>query len=218
MNTMQMSALGELGRWGNQLIQYCFARAYAEKYGAILEVPNWIGTEVFDLNDAPISDPLPRTKSDAIPWGKTNIDLFGFFQNSECLAILSKRKFRSYLPFKKQWLEMFPKTGPYIAAHLRRGDYLSTYSYKYCIVSEKSYFDACRKFGLNTDNLVIVSEETQSPGVENPCRWHFCRTFQAHARRCLAAGQLDVQLDDWSAGRCDGLFAFGGRPGRDERR
>jgi len=44
-----------------------------------------------------------------------------------------------------------------IAAHIRRGDYIGL-SNIYCLVSENSYVTACRKFGLNPDNISWVQE------------------------------------------------------------
>lgn len=35
------------GRFGNQLFQYAFARALAEKYGAELQTSDWIGPQIF---------------------------------------------------------------------------------------------------------------------------------------------------------------------------
>src|SRR5262245_49493375 len=93
---VQCTTLGSFGRFGNQLFQYAFARAYAERYGALLEVPDWIGRRLFGVTDPYPSRALPRTAQDCIPWGEVNIDLFGYFQKRECLSILSRDRLRRW--------------------------------------------------------------------------------------------------------------------------
>ena len=39
------------GGLGNQLFQYSFLRTQAERLGVKFYCPNWIGDEIFDLND-----------------------------------------------------------------------------------------------------------------------------------------------------------------------
>ncbi|MEL7034857.1 MAG: alpha-1,2-fucosyltransferase [Cyanobacteria bacterium J06592_8] len=56
---LTMSSLGKLGRFGNQLFQYTFLRICAEKSGARVECPPWIGQTLFGHNDPPISKRLP---------------------------------------------------------------------------------------------------------------------------------------------------------------
>ncbi len=56
---LTMSSLGKLGRFGNQLFQYAFLRICAEKSGAKVECPPWIGQTLFGHQDAPISQGLP---------------------------------------------------------------------------------------------------------------------------------------------------------------
>lgn len=56
---LTMSSIGQLGRFGNQLFQYAFLRICAEKSGAKVECPPWIGQTLFGHNDSPISKRLP---------------------------------------------------------------------------------------------------------------------------------------------------------------
>ena len=56
---LTMSSIGKLGRFGNQLFQYAFLRIGAEKSGARVECPPWIGQTLFGHNDALISKQLP---------------------------------------------------------------------------------------------------------------------------------------------------------------
>jgi hypothetical protein len=54
-----MSQFGRWGRFGNQLFQYAFLKAYAERYGCELQLPPWVGTQLFGLSDPPILAQLP---------------------------------------------------------------------------------------------------------------------------------------------------------------
>lgn len=56
---LTMSSIGQLGRFGNQLFQYAFLRLCAEKSGARVECPAWVGQTLFGHQDAPISKRLP---------------------------------------------------------------------------------------------------------------------------------------------------------------
>lgn len=56
---LTMSSLGQLGRFGNQLFQYALLKISAQKSGAKVECPPWIGQTLFGHNDVPISKRLP---------------------------------------------------------------------------------------------------------------------------------------------------------------
>lgn len=158
---IQFSQLGNFGRLGNQMFQYAFARAYAEKYDATLEIPNWIGEKIFkNVSHRPVSRRLPRTVIDKITWGDVNVNFFGYFQKKECYEILSESKLREWFSFQDKWLETYPKKENEVVAHLRKGDYAKVYTRNFCVISRKSYIRACRKFGLDSQKIVWLSEET----------------------------------------------------------
>lgn len=168
---VQFTQLGKLGRFGNQLFQYVFARTYAERYNATLEIPEWIGEKVFkDISHQRPSCKLPRTEEDKISWGQVNIDLFGYFQKKQFRDILSEAKIRSWFQFKDEIIEKFKKKEGYnIVAHLRRGDYVEKYSDHFCIVTKESYIKACEKYRLPADRVIWLSEEAQkfTPELDN---------------------------------------------------
>jgi Glycosyl transferase family 11 len=56
---LTMSSIGQLGRFANQLFQYAFLRICAEKSGARVQCPAWIGQTLFGHQDALISQRLP---------------------------------------------------------------------------------------------------------------------------------------------------------------
>lgn len=57
-----MSTLGQNGRFGNQLLQYGFLKMYAQEHGLALEAPDWIGRDLFDLDDPMRGAPLPAVR------------------------------------------------------------------------------------------------------------------------------------------------------------
>lgn len=84
---VQMTTLGGNGRFGNQLLQYAFVRLYAERHGLALEVPDWIGRDLFDLDDPLPSRALPLADEGAA-------DLFGALHGRA--AVLRNVNVRGY--------------------------------------------------------------------------------------------------------------------------
>jgi hypothetical protein len=167
---VQFTQLGKFGRFGNQIYQYLFARAYAEKYDAILEIPNWVGQKIFKNVDHPTpSMQLRRVELDSVPCGEVNIDLFGYYQKKSAIDILSGKKVKGWLQFQDRWVEKFEKKAHSIIAHLRRGDYAEKFSNIFCIVTKESYIQACRKYGIPEDKIVWLSEDQQKhfPELDN---------------------------------------------------
>jgi hypothetical protein len=56
---LAMSSLGRLGRFGNQVMQYFFLRICAEKSGARIQCPPWLGNRLFGFQDGPVTCRLP---------------------------------------------------------------------------------------------------------------------------------------------------------------
>jgi len=159
---IQFTQLGKFGRFGNQIFQYIFARAYAEKYNAELELPHWIGEKIFkNVSHKQPSVKLPTTQVDVVKFGDVNIDLLGYFQKKEFIDILSKKKIMEWLQFQDRWIGPGNNITTKIVAHLRRGDYVTLYPNVFCIVSKDSYFKACNKFNIKKENIIWVSEENQ---------------------------------------------------------
>ena len=138
-----MTSLGYNGRFGNQLLQYAFARCYGAKHSLRVDVPEWMGRWLFDLSD-PYPDPsrplpLLREQGEMFlnSWiGSSNEvfsehDLWGYFGYHT----------RHYLPYRDFIRTLFrpgTRIGPIVerdlarlrehgrtlvALHLRRGDY-----------------------------------------------------------------------------------------------
>lgn len=65
---LSMSALGGYGQFGNQLLQYAFLRLYATAHGLDAQAPDWIGRDLFDLDD-----PLPAKSLPMLEEGATDL-------------------------------------------------------------------------------------------------------------------------------------------------
>ena len=156
---VQFTQLGNFGRFGNQLFQYVFARAYAEAYDATLEIPNWIGEKIFkNVSHASVSKRLPMLGIDVINWGDVNIDLCGYFQTARCFDFLSESKIRQWLQFKDHF-NVNAVNSVELAAHLRIGDYKTLWPNVFCQISEQSYIDCADQLGIPSENITWVSEE-----------------------------------------------------------
>lgn len=149
---MRAVNLRMIGRLGNQLFQYCFARAYCELYDCELRCEPWIGEKLFNISNARIQEPFQEVHSemDYVP-GKPNFELRGYFQSQKSL-IYTRKQVQEWLT----WREEFEDYADKILCHLRRGDY---FGYGYPVVSDASYVSACRKFGLSLKDVQSISEE-----------------------------------------------------------
>lgn len=155
---IQLSVLGKLGRFGNQLFQYAHGKLCAEAADAELLVPeDWIGRKLFhNVNEGVCGPQLARSWNQP---GDVNCEMWGHFQDRQTLAMFSRARLRSMFLFRNEWLEAFPKLHPsYVAAHIRHGDYLSVYPHYWCSVTKASYEKAMKPF--HPMPVEWVSEET----------------------------------------------------------
>lgn len=171
--TIQIGCLGGLGRFGNQLFQYACARGYARKVGARLETNNWVGRSLFkNVDDPPITSHLPQLDLDVVPDnGKTDFCFYGYFQHSRAFDLYTLSDLREWFTFH-DWVheEMADYQPVTLAAHLRRGDYQTTYSSTFCTVDESAYTTAIAENGWDGYPIQWVSEANpmvfKRPGLE----------------------------------------------------
>jgi hypothetical protein len=160
---------------GNQLFRYAFAKAYAERNGAVLETNPWIGQRLFEIDDPPYSTELTSLKDGPfLPHpaerGPVNIRLDDFFWGSKHLAYYSVSWAKKVFQWrgeiiKSQWWDIAKNIAsrPYVAMHIRRGDYVTE---GYPLVSEASYERAYREYALYvyspirrvTDGQVVIRQ------------------------------------------------------------
>ncbi len=169
-----------MGRWGNQLFQYSFARAYAEKHGLELQTQPWVGDHIFELTPNPIRDPFPEAQQrneNTIVDGDKNISYCSYSQNQKCLIytrsdVLRWFKFRPEIEerLKKFW---HPHCAPGVLAHRRVGDYVG---YGYPVVSKDSYRRQAALIG-QSDKLQWITEEEPYVCADIPAEYAFIVDF-----------------------------------------
>lgn len=171
--TVSISCLGRLGRFGNQLFQYAAARGYARKVGATLETPSWIGQTLFEnVNDPPPSKSVPTTCLDEVPTnGIDTVNMYGYYQHAGAFALYTLTDLREWFKFRPWVLEEMRDYGPVpLAAHLRRGDYTTTFKSHFCTIDKQSYLYAIELQGMHNMPVTWVDEEHPTvfkrPGLE----------------------------------------------------
>src|SRR5258706_2791443 len=138
---IQMTSLGANGRFGNQLLQYAIVRRYAEATGLTAEFPDWIGRDLYDLDDPLPSATLPTMDEksadifSALREGSrmrySELDVRGYFCNDMSGISPHKEAIRAFfapgrmvsglLDGAIQQLRSVGRT--IVAVHLRRSDF-----------------------------------------------------------------------------------------------
>lgn len=169
MSVITVRNLATIGRLGNMLHLYAFARGYARAHNCELQVPQWIGREVFPecANDSFITrTDLRSVENDAITkrpldryFGITDIDLNVFAQHQIYLQFYSRADVWKWFKIDPMLVELCgPSLGRYSALHLRRGDYLSKeFIGHYATVQDASYERAIRQFHV-PDPVLRIGE------------------------------------------------------------
>ncbi len=136
-----------IGRLGNQMFQYAFSRALAERDGRELHTNPWSGQKIFQLNDPPLDG-----SEDMLP------EHYRQDQDSLIYTRADARRWFAWRPEVAEKLESTPSVE--LMAHVRRGDYLVL---GYPVVSDKAAMKAAHGFGFHPFFFEIASEETACP-------------------------------------------------------
>jgi hypothetical protein len=138
---IQMTRLGITGRFGNQLLQYAFVRFYAQQHGLTAEVPDWIGRDLFDLDDPLPSVALSKVDESELDFFESlngragpillERDVTGYFCGSTALWGARADAFRAlFAPGHKirplldrAWTRLADAGRTIVAIHLRRSDF-----------------------------------------------------------------------------------------------
>lgn len=146
-----------LGRFGNQVMQYLFARGYAEKYGCTLQTEPWIGQSIFEINDPLITSHFRRVSEIDLKDGETEVNIYGYAQSQRAITYTASQA-RKWLKLRSHIESAIAphKAEKSLIAHRRTGDYIG---YGYVQVSKSSYKTAAEKFGYDPESLKFVSDE-----------------------------------------------------------
>lgn len=158
--------LGSYGRLGNQLFQYAFLRTKAEKLKTQFYCPEWIGDNIFTLNDVSIKTQYFDTSFNYTEFGngfdrnslelKDNTNVIGYFQSD---MYFSSNDVKKWFSFNESMFNEVTKKYSDIdfanstALHIRLGDYTTPQLVFY--TPRPEYFKKALQF-IGTKNKVLV--------------------------------------------------------------
>ncbi|GGA34661.1 FkbM family methyltransferase [Okeania sp. KiyG1] len=179
--TITMSTLGNNGGFANQLFQYGFLKIYAKEHNLRVETPEWIGKNIFGLDDLLIRRPLPVISENIesnmsissivnSPETLSNVDFWGYFQYHTAYYVKHQEYWRSlFQPVEEiqgkmqvAWEGLKAKGKTIVAIHLRLGDYF--YLYPHWIAPWEWYGEWLRGFWETLEDpiLYVASDDVEA--------------------------------------------------------
>jgi predicted SAM-dependent methyltransferase len=161
-NIIQISTLGINGRFANQIFQHMFASVYAFENNLKTEFPTWIGQQLFDINDNPITRTLEQIQLDNnLPKESlTNKDVIGWFQYHTSYYKKYFDIIKKTYQFKSEIKEIFNKkinniikNKTLIVIHIRMSDYGT--SNTFFVTPIKYYIDWLDDILRSIDNYIL---------------------------------------------------------------
>jgi len=219
-----MSTFGSNGRFANQLFQYMFLHLVARRQGALVQVPGWVGCELFGRTDPEPLLALPEWRESTHgssghaallgrEWTKhfteknpafTSTDYWGYFMGHSRDLAPDRDHIRGLFRFQPEFVEFVEnrlarlRAGDrrILAVHLRRGDY----GYGYFFRAPCAWYEAWLKnAGLDPSEWVIyVCSE-----IPNDYRGRFPGFQKADSIEFGAAGALAAYLDFYVMTKAD---------------
>ncbi len=173
------SGLGVHGRFANQLLQYAVTRAYAEQHGIDAEFPDWVGRDLFQIDDPFLSAVLPPVTEQekdlvgavcADPSASlAGRDFQGFFCGETGALRPARDRIRTFFRLRPalqlradNWRKTLPAHGTLVALHLRRGDFVG--NDRFWIAPAEVYLDWLQRMWPSLDRPILYIA-TDDPGV-----------------------------------------------------
>ena len=174
------STLATHGRFAHNALEYILVRLYAEKYGYVLETPDWVGGWFFELDDPPQSSPLnpflfSRRIINQLVAGTTTRPPVSDCDILSPLFLLEhkeiyRERVQSWLRPRAMWrpfldpaLERLRAVGnTVVAIHIRRGDFVQ---FKYPITETDWYVTWLREIWPRLERPVLYLASDDLTGV-----------------------------------------------------
>jgi|SRR6267154_1969204 len=154
-----------LGRLGNAMFSYAFARGFAERHGLELHTDRWVGQKIFEINDPPIVMHHAKCNRDENNIKDDDKDFVyrSYSQNQKCADYYTRERVKKWFAFRPEVESLlaavkFDMPQNHLA-HLRRGDYAG---YGFPVISKQSYLKSAEQIGIT--DLIFV-EEPKNPYV-----------------------------------------------------
>lgn len=164
---MKRFHLHHLGRFGNQLFGYAFARGYCERHGLELHTDPWIGEQIFEISHPRCDEELPRIEETMVGDAFGDVSYRSYSQSQQCADFYTVEQCRRWFKFLPDIRSALSKVhipdDDYLVAHVRHGDFKG---YGYALCAEASYRKAADEFGYAEHEVRFVREE--SPLID---RW-----------------------------------------------
>jgi hypothetical protein len=141
---IRFSKFGEWGRFGNQLFEYAYLRIMAERLGCDIEIPDWVGPQLFNIPHHPMTNLPARGRiQEAYNTDSRARWVAGFDKDLRNFEVTGYFQYHTshYRPYKRQWQTWFaPREevrerlrageeklkslgNTLVGLHIRRGDY-----------------------------------------------------------------------------------------------
>lgn len=172
-----------MGRVGNQLFQYAACRAFAEKHEMELRTPPWLGQQIFELHDPPITLQAGPRFNERTLQDFGQVDFEGYGQSQMALDWYTRADCRRWFTWRPEILEALKElkelrdklSGSTIVGHVRRGDYLTNGGY--VIVSRNSYIRKAAELGFSSYYEINEEHPTKLHAGSLPTELSFLPDF-----------------------------------------
>lgn len=159
---MKRFHLHHLGRFGNNLFGYAFARGYCERHGLELHIDPWIGERLFSIEHPRCTEDLPRRDEFTLIDGESDISYRSYSQQQKCADYYSQSQCQRWFTLRPDIARRaahYPS--PHVLAHHRADDYAPL---GYVVVSKQSYLRAAEEHGFDPRTLTFV--EQSNPHID----------------------------------------------------
>lgn len=126
---LQLPAIGVEGRFANWMLHYLAGKLIAERFGAVLETPPWIGETLFQISEHRITKLAHRMRVEEVgeDWeGVTALPPFFDIPHRVLDPMITRENVQKVFQWRETTLHRIVHgfdVIPHVSVHVRRGDY-----------------------------------------------------------------------------------------------